>query len=41
MKKKSIPWTVNKLAKEYPNINFPEYQREPNVWSRDAKAAVS
>lgn len=37
MKKKSTTWTVDKLAKVYQSVNFPEYQREPNVWSKDAK----
>src|SRR5439155_77651 len=28
---------VPDLRREYVRINFPEYQREPNIWSRAAK----
>ena len=37
MRKELKEWTVKDLNREYNRINFPEYQREPNVWSRDAK----
>ena len=30
-------WTVEQLQQKYGQIHFPEYQRDPNVWSRDAK----
>ena len=30
-------WTVEQLQQNYGQIHFPEYQRDPNVWSRDAK----
>jgi hypothetical protein len=30
-------WPVERLAETFSAINFPEYQREPNVWSREAK----
>ena len=30
-------WSIRELAENYGRINFPEYQREPNVWSKDAK----
>ena len=37
MKKKTDLWPVRELEKEFTRINFPEYQREPNVWSRVEK----
>ena len=37
MKKLIKPWSVLDLKKNFAQITFPEYQREPNVWSRDAK----
>lgn len=37
MRKKIKPWSVQKLIENYTHINFPEYQREPTVWSRAAK----
>ena len=38
MKKTTTSWTIADLSqKEFVRIDFPEYQREPNVWSRDAK----
>lgn len=37
MKKLIELWTVKDLEKKYGRIHFPEYQREPNVWGRDAK----
>src|SRR5262249_27012501 len=30
-------WTVERLHKARPNISFPEYQRQPNLWSTDKK----
>ena len=30
-------WTVKQLQQKYGQIDFPEYQRDPNVWARDAK----
>lgn len=30
-------WTVATLRETYPNIDFPEYQREPNLWSLTEK----
>ena len=40
MTKQVESWSVSKLLKEHLRINFPEYQREPNVWSRDAKCRL-
>ena len=37
MEKEIKPWSVLDLKKKFAQITFPEYQREPNVWSRDAK----
>lgn len=37
MKKETMLWTVKELLDRSPRIAFPEYQREPNIWSRDAK----
>lgn len=37
MKKETTTWTVRDLAERFPTINFPEYQREPNVWEKAAK----
>ena len=33
MKKKVKSWSVEKLGENFPRIEFPEYQREPNLWS--------
>ena len=33
MEKKVESWSVRELRSHYPNIDFPEYQREPNLWS--------
>jgi len=30
-------WTIEKLHKLRPNISFPEYQRQPNLWSPEKK----
>ncbi len=37
MNKVTVGWTVQELRGAYTSINFPEYQREPNIWSRAAK----
>ena len=38
MKKKTTSWTIADLSsQEFFRIDFPEYQREPNVWDLDAK----
>ena len=37
MEKNSETWTVEDLRRRFTQINFPEYQRDPNIWSRDAK----
>ena len=33
MKKAISTWSVAKLRDQFSQINFPEYQREPNLWS--------
>ena len=33
MKKTISSWSVEELRDQFPRINFPEYQREPNLWS--------
>lgn len=37
MDKKILIWRVSELEQRHATINFPEYQREPSVWSRAAK----
>src|SRR2546427_11763488 len=37
MKKRIKVWAIKDLERNYSSINFPEYQREPTVWSRAAK----
>ena len=37
MKKKADKWLIKDLENKFGLINFPEYQREPTVWSRVAK----
>ena len=37
MEKKTVVWTIKQLRRDFITINFPEYQREPNVWLRSAK----
>ena len=37
MKKTVEQWSVEKLEANFHRINFPDYQREPNIWSRNAK----
>ena len=33
MKKDVKPWSIQDLRERFPQIEFPEYQREPNLWS--------
>ena len=33
MEKKVVPWSVEDLRANFPRVDFPEYQREPNLWS--------
>ena len=37
MRRTAKTWPISKLRKKANSINFPEYQREPNIWSRNAK----
>ena len=37
MRKETETWAISALRRQFNRINFPEYQREPNVWGRDAK----
>ena len=37
MKKHTESWTVGDLRDRFNSINFPEYQREPSLWSRAEK----
>ena len=37
MKRRVKRWPVRKLENRFASIEFPEYQREPNVWSLGAK----
>ena len=37
MKKKTLLWKVSKLMDRVNRIEFPEYQREPTIWTRPAK----
>ena len=37
MEKKTTVRTIDRLRKDFIKINFPEYQREPNVWFLAAK----
>lgn len=37
MKRLVHEWTVSELAGRFAEIEFPEYQREPHLWDRDAK----
>ena len=32
MRKNVVPWSVNDLWANFSRIDFPEYQREPNLW---------
>ena len=33
MRKDVKPWSIQDLRERFPQIDFPEYQREPNLWS--------
>ena len=37
MKKSIENWSVEDLRKRFPEMDFPEYQREPNLWSLTEK----
>lgn len=37
MQKETKLWEIEELQKKFKQINFPEYQREPNIWSRAEK----
>ena len=37
MEKQIVIWSVEDLKTWYPQIDFPEYQREPNLWSLTEK----
>ena len=37
MQKAIKQWSISELEDRFSQINFPEYQREPSIWSRDAK----
>lgn len=37
MEKQVIFWTLRDLRRNYTQMSFPEYQREPNIWSKSAK----
>ena len=37
MEKSIETWSVDDLWKSFPQIDFPEYQREPNLWSLTEK----
>ena len=37
MKTQHQYWTIEKLSKNYNNIEFPEFQREPTVWDLEKK----
>lgn len=37
MRKKTSLWKISKLMERINEIDFPEYQREPTVWTRAAK----
>jgi hypothetical protein len=40
MKRTVDNWSVEKLYKERERIAFPEYQREPNLWSKQKKSLL-
>lgn len=40
MKQDIIPWPIEKILEHRSVINFPEYQREPNVWQDDKQAKL-
>lgn len=37
MQRRAETRSINELQQEFPKIEFPEYQREPSVWSREQK----
>ena len=37
MRREAKSWKISTLREKIHQINFPEYQREPNIWGRDAK----
>jgi hypothetical protein len=37
MEKHTVLWSVRDLRRKFPQISFPEYQREPSIWSKAAK----
>src|SRR3954469_10847070 len=37
MERLATTFTIQELQHEFPRIEFPEYQREPTVWSREQK----
>src|SRR4051794_1724918 len=37
MERRAETKTIRELRSEYPRIDFPDYQREPSVWSREQK----
>lgn len=40
MKRKVEDWSVERLHKERARISFPEYQRQPNLWSAEKKSLL-
>jgi len=40
MKRQVQDWTISKLQKEQTRITFPEYQREKDLWSPEAKVQL-
>ncbi len=40
MKRKVEVWSVERLHKERARISFPEYQRQPNLWSVEKKSLL-
>lgn len=40
MRRQVEDWTVEELSKERSQITFPEYQRQPNLWSDEKKSLL-
>ena len=40
MKRRVEEWTIDKVNKTRPEISFPEYQRQPNLWSFEKQALL-
>src|ERR1044071_8473516 len=40
MKRTVQDWSIEKLLKERARISFPEYQRQPNLWSVEKKSLL-